>query len=374
MQTHINLLSSDKINKSGKINKYVFNKYPSVSIAIPSYNESAYIKKVVYGFLQTKYPNLVEILIADGGSTDGTQDIVRQLSREDSRIKLIHNPDKIQSAGLNLILKQCTGDIFLRADAHSDYAPDYIDKCIEALLSSEALNVGGAQRFVAKNAFQSGIALATKSFLGSGGAKYRSPNYDGYADTVYLGCFWRKALIDVGGFDTSQITNQDAELNQKLLSKSSKAIYISSDIHVWYYPRKNWKALFFQYLRYGRGRYLTTTKHKSRSQIRGKVPFLVISAMLLMMLMDLIFPQIGLPMEKIIIIGLLIPFLESIRVTYKFGKNLRAEVWRGSDNDLPSYLEVWFFCGLSLLTMPFAHFCGYTYQMLRRKSIGVTGW
>ena len=136
----------------------------SVSIAIPAYNESAYVEQLIRGFLSTKYPNLIEIFVADGGSTDGTQDIVKKLSEEDSRVKLIHNPDKIQSAGLNLILKQCTGDIFLRADAHSDYAPDYIENCVEALLESKALNVGGAQRFVAKTPFQSGVTSSIQKY------------------------------------------------------------------------------------------------------------------------------------------------------------------------------------------------------------------
>ncbi|MGD1874120.1 MAG: glycosyltransferase family 2 protein [Mastigocoleus sp.] len=361
--------SNKKLNQNSIHN--IDTNYPSLSIAIPTYNESVHIEKLIRDFLSTKYQNLIEIFVADGGSTDGTQDIVQKLSTEDPRVKLIHNPEKIQSAGLNLIIKESTGDIFLRADAHSDYASDYIEKCVEALLKSKALNVGGAQRFVAKNAFQSGIALATKSLLGSGGAKYRNPNYHGYADTVYLGCFWRKVLVDIGGFDTILINNEDAELNQKLLTKSHQAIYISSDIKVWYYPRKNWKSLFIQYLKYGRGRYLTATKHRQQLQIRGKLPFLVLSVIFSMMLIDLIVPQMGLPMEKVIIIGLLIPFLESFRVTCKFADNLNTEIWQGSEDSLPSYLSVWFFCGLSLLTMPFAHFCGYTYQMLKRKLIVV---
>ena len=168
---------------------------PTISLAIPTYNESANIERVIKGFLATEYQNLIEVIIADGGSNDNTQEIVKRLSTQDSRIKLIHNPLKVQSAGLNLILQECRGDIFLRADAHSDYAPDYIEKCVEALLESKALNVGGAQRFAAKTPFQAGIALSSKSILGSGGAKYRDPNYNGYAETVYLGCFWKKALI-----------------------------------------------------------------------------------------------------------------------------------------------------------------------------------
>lgn len=346
----------------------------SVSVAIPTYNESVNIEELIRGFILTKYPNLIEIFVADGGSTDGTQDIVKKLSQEDPRIKLIHNPEKIQSAGLNLILQQCMGDIFVRADAHSDYAPDYIEKCVEALLESKALNVGGAQRFVAKTPFQSGVALASKSILGSGGAKYRDPKYDGYADTVYLGCFWRQALLDVSGFDTTQITNQDAELNQKLLSNSEKAIYISSEIRVWYYPRKTWKSLLIQYLKYGRGRYLTTIKHSNKSQLRGKLPFLVISSAIIMTFIDLLFPQWSLPFKELIPVGIALFFIESLRVNLKYYNNFGEEIWRGSEEETPSFVSRWFFCGITLLTMPIAHFSGYGYQLFKHKFLRTNGW
>jgi len=86
------------------INTIIAN--PTLTVAIPAYNEAANIERVVKGFLSTGYPNLIEIFVADGGSTDGTQDIVKKLSTEDSRVKLLHNPLKIQSAGLNLILQE----------------------------------------------------------------------------------------------------------------------------------------------------------------------------------------------------------------------------------------------------------------------------
>ena len=98
--------------------------YPTLTVGIPAYNESTDIERVVRGFLATAYPNLIEVFVADGGSTDNTEDIVRKLSLEDPRVKLIHNPLKIQSVGLNIIIKESKGDVFLRADAHSDYASD----------------------------------------------------------------------------------------------------------------------------------------------------------------------------------------------------------------------------------------------------------
>ncbi|MFM5942130.1 MAG: glycosyltransferase family 2 protein, partial [Dolichospermum sp.] len=106
----------------------------------------------------------------------------------------------------------------MRLDAHCEYAPDYLEQSVEALLKSGAMNAGGAQCFVAKNSFQAGVALATKSFLGSGGAKYRNPNYDGYADTVFLGCFWRKDLLEMSGYSVAR--NEDAELNLRLIEKN----------------------------------------------------------------------------------------------------------------------------------------------------------
>ena len=347
---------------------------PTLTVAIPTYNEAANIERVVKGFLSTGYPNLIEIFVADGGSTDGTQDIVKKLSTEDSRVKLLHNPLKIQSAGLNLILQECKGDIFLRADAHSDYAPDYIERCVEALLESKALNVGGAQSFAAKTPFQAGIALSSKSILGSGGAKYRDPNYNGYAETVYLGCFWKKALAEVSGYSTEATANEDAELNQKLLKKDQNAIYISSKIRVWYYPRKTWKSLYIQYFKYGRGRYLTSIKYSVKSQIRGILPFLVISSITLLLIIDLLFPQLGLPIEIFVILGLLLPFSESLRVTFKLRNSFESEIWRGEKDKIPSFLSRWFLCGIVLLTMPIAHSLGYAYQLIRHRVLRVSGW
>lgn len=374
---------------------YLQIEFPSLTVAIPSYNESSNIERVIRSFLSTKYLNLIEILIADGGSTDGTQDIVQKLSLEDFRVKLLHNHLKVQSAGLNLILEEARGDIFLRADAHSDYAPDYIEKCVEALIESHALNAGGAQRFAAKTSFQAGIALASKSLLGSGGAKYRDFEYNGYAETVYLGCFWTKALRRLSGycieatpnedselnlrlrkfyFDNIQIKNQDEQLNNISLNEKNKAIYVSSKVRVWYYPRKTWKSLCIQYFKYGRGRYLTNTKHSNEFLTRGNLPFLAISSLFIMLFFDFLFPNFELPIVELTLFGILLPVLESFRITWKFRNNFASEIWRGSEEKIPSFLNQCFFCGVTLLTMPIAHFCGYSFQLFRYKVLRVSSW
>ncbi|MBD2151105.1 glycosyltransferase [Pseudanabaena sp. FACHB-1277] len=372
--------------------------YPTLTVGIPTYNESSHIERVIRGFLATDYPNLIEVFIADGGSTDNTENIVKELSLEDSRVKFVHNHLKIQSAGLNIIIEKCKGEIFLRADAHSDYAHDYIEQSVETLIKTKALNAGGAQRFVAKNSFQAAVALASKSILGNGGARYRDPNYEGFVDTVYLGCFWRSTLLELSKTNTAyaelpvnedfdlnlrlskivfnniQVTNQDTDINPKSISRNPRAIYQSKKIKTWYYPRKTWNALLLQYFKYGRGRYLTSSKHPWISQIRGIIPFTVISLAVLMLVIDLSFPQLGLPIEILFLCGICLTFLDSFRLNWQFRKTFSAEIWRGDANAKPSFLILWFSCGVVLLTMPIAHCVGYAYQLIRHRFYRVEGW
>jgi glycosyltransferase involved in cell wall biosynthesis len=352
---------------------------PTVTIAIPTYNEANHIESVIRGFLHQKYPTLLEMIVADGGSTDGTQKIVIEISLEDSRVKLLNNPLKIQSAGLNLILNQSQGDIFLRADAHTEYATNYLEKCVEALTHSKADNVGGSQRYVAKTSFQAGVALASKSWL-TGVAKYRNPQYEGYADTVYLGCFWKHSLLKIAdtnqgeAFDTTQVRNQDLELNLKLRETNSCAVYVSPSIKAWYFPRDNWNLLFSQYFKDGRGSYITAQKSPDNSPIRQKLPFLSLFILIFLWLIDLMIFHGHLYSTVLVGICTIIPFIEAFRVTTKFNSVFDSEIWKGTSFDRPNLLVRCFACLICLFTMPIAYAIGYAYQLIKNTVLRVQGW
>lgn len=342
---------------------------PSVTVAIPTYNESANLEQVILSFLETNYSNLLEILVADGGSTDGTQEIVRRISLSDTRVTLLENPLRIQSAALKLMLDEAKGDVFLRADAHCEYAPDYLEKCVFFLIESKSFNVGGAQRFAAKNFFQAGVALGSKSFLGSGKAKYRDPNYCGYAETVFLGCFWREVLLDVGGYKITR--KEDTELNLRLLERNTKAIYINSEIKVWYFPRKNWKSLWNQYVKYGRGCYLIAEQYPGKLPFRSNLPFYFISSILFVLSVDLVFFKGELRTILLIIVGFTFTLIEAFHITSKFNSSFDSVFWRGKKEEIPSFIQRYFFCWLVLLTIPIAHFAGYIYQIFRQKILKI---
>jgi cellulose synthase/poly-beta-1,6-N-acetylglucosamine synthase-like glycosyltransferase len=250
---------------------------PVVTIAMPAFNEEHYIEACIASVQAQDYPReQIEILVADGRSTDRTREILSRLAAEDPRIKMIDNPERLQAAGLGKLVKAAQGDVIVRMDVHCEYAPDYVRKCVETLERTGADNVGGAQRARARTLFQRAVCAALDSPLGVGGAKYRSADAEGFVDTVFLGAFRRRVFETIGLWDPGAITNEDAELNQRILSSGGQ-IYLSRDIVVHYYPRDSFGALAKQYFRYGRGRARTLLKLGAFPTLRPLLPFLLVS-------------------------------------------------------------------------------------------------
>ncbi|AKT41554.1 glycosyltransferase family 2 protein [Chondromyces crocatus] len=249
---------------------------PFVTIAMPCLNEEGYIEACLRSVAAQDYPrDRIEILVADGGSTDRTREILANLSEQDPRIRMIDNPDRIQAAGMNQIIRQARGDVMVRMDVHCEYAQDYVRRCIEVLERTGADNVGGAQRPRAKTWFQRALCAALTSPAGVGGASYRSADNEGFVDTVFLGAFRRRVFETAGMYDPKAITNEDAELNQRIHEAGGK-VFLSRDIVVHYYPRTSYKALAKQYYKYGQGRARTLLKRGTFPSPRPAIPFAMV--------------------------------------------------------------------------------------------------
>jgi cellulose synthase/poly-beta-1,6-N-acetylglucosamine synthase-like glycosyltransferase len=251
---------------------------PLVTIAMPAFNEEEYIEACIASVQGQDYPHdRIEILIADGRSTDRTREIIARLASADPRIRLVDNPARLQAAGLGKLVHAAQGEVVVRMDVHCEYAPDYVRKCVETLERTGADNVGGAQRAKARTTFQRALCAALASPLGVGGARYRSPDAEGFVDTVFLGAFRRKVFETIGVWDPRAVTNEDAELNQRILDAGGR-IYLARDIVVHYFPRESYRALARQYLRYGRGRARTLLKLGTFPTVRPLVPFALVTS------------------------------------------------------------------------------------------------
>jgi|AntRauTorckE6833_2_1112554.scaffolds.fasta_scaffold01820_5 glycosyltransferase involved in cell wall biosynthesis len=366
----------ERINKSELNTDQSFSngELPAVTVGIPTLNEEDYIDQVISNFLNSGYSNLKEILVADGGSNDKTVDIVKKWSEKDPRVRLLYNEDKFQSFALNLMINEAKGEVFIRADAHCDYGDDYVQNCVKHLQKKGIKNAGGAARFLAHNFVQAGTAIAIQSVIGNGGAKHYSATYEGYVDTVPMGCFWLKDLKQLNGFTESNHTNEDAEINYRIQKELNGKIYISPDIKLWYYPRKSFVSLFKQYFRYGRGRFLTGLMHEGKIPFRSKAPFIFVGMMLLFLFIDQLFLSRHLGSHYIFGAAMFMLFFESVRLSFKEKINLKEEIWQNKTKSPPSAFIVSLSCFLVLITMYISHFSGYGYQLVKIKLFGKEGW
>jgi glycosyltransferase involved in cell wall biosynthesis len=246
-----------------------------VTVAIPCLDEIRHIDRCIEDVMGQDYPeDRVEVIVADGGSRDGTRQRLDELSSKFSRLRWIDNPNKIQSAGMNEIIRLARGDVIVRLDAHCQYAPDYIRQSVAVLRETGAWNVGGSQRANAQTQFQRALCAALSSRLGVGGAAYRQPDAEGFVDTVFCGSMRREVFELAGMYDAAAITNEDAELNQRIL-ESGGTIYVSPKIVSHYFPRSDFRSLARQYFRYGQGRARTLLKRRRFPRISPAIPFLM---------------------------------------------------------------------------------------------------
>jgi|SRR5215469_10517558 len=195
-----------------------------VSIIVACRNEAAFIADCLESILANDYPkDLVEVLVVDGMSDDGTRRIVERYCDRFAFIKLLDNPRRIASAAFNLGVQKSSGDRILIMGAHNAYAKDYISRCVRASNESGADNVGGVIRVVPRTSglWSRALALTLSHRFGVGNSHFRCTAGNEVAqrrlvDTVFGGCYRREAFERVGPFNEKLVFNQDIDFNLRL--------------------------------------------------------------------------------------------------------------------------------------------------------------
>ena len=244
---------------------------PGISVILPVLNEEEHLEESVSAILAQDYAGEFEIILALGPSKDLTNQIAARLSDENPKIILVTNPTCQTAAGLNLALHRSTREIVVRVDAHAEIPQNYLHLAVEILADSGAVNVGGVMGAEGVTLFESAVAAAMRSPFGVGGSRFHTGGKAGYVDTVYLGAFWRQAVVDAGGFDERFIRAQDWELNYRLRENGGK-IYFDPRLHVTYRPRPNLRRLAKQYFEYGRWRRVIARKYPETINYRYLAP------------------------------------------------------------------------------------------------------
>lgn len=251
------------------------NPLPLVSVLAPCRNERSHIRATLMSILGNDYPvELVEILVLDGMSTDGTRDIVFGIIEDYPQVKLIHNPGKIVPTAMNIGLGVAKGDFIVRIDCHAKFAKDYLRTCIEVIQRTGADNVGGYWETLpgAETTMARAIMLATRSSFGVGNSTFRTMGREEKeVDTVPFGTFRKTIFGKIGPYDERLVRNQDIELNSRI-RKSGGKIIISPDIKLSYFNRATLKGLWQQSFNNGLWNPYTVLMTGSTLGVRHFVP------------------------------------------------------------------------------------------------------
>jgi glycosyltransferase involved in cell wall biosynthesis len=241
-----------------------------ISVIVPCRNEVAFIEAFVQAVLAQRLAqrDALELVIADGASDDGTRARLDAAAAHDARLRVVDNPERITPVALNRAIAASLGEIIVRMDVHTTYAPDYIAMCAQVLAETGADCVGGAWRPVGDSA----IALAFRSRFGSGGAAARRAAHTRAGDTHELGAWKRETLIALGGFDERLVRNQDDELNLRI-TRGGGRVWQDARIVSHYTPRNSFAALARQFHQYGYWKVAVIRKHRLPASPRHVLPF-----------------------------------------------------------------------------------------------------
>ncbi|OGQ07222.1 MAG: hypothetical protein A3G32_04405 [Deltaproteobacteria bacterium RIFCSPLOWO2_12_FULL_40_28] len=212
---------------------------PKVSIIIPCRNEVHFIVPCLDSILANDYQaHLVEILVIDGQSQDGTLEILERYQKTHG-IKILNNPKKIIPFALNMGIAHASGDILIRMDAHTTYDSGYISNCVRALNSHpEVKIVGGVwiTQSVKNTLISHVIQRALSHPFGVGNAYYRvGLKSKRFTDVVSYFCCRKNLFDEVGYFNELIERSEDIDFNRRVLKKfGSKSILVLPEIKCFY--------------------------------------------------------------------------------------------------------------------------------------------
>ena len=261
----------------------------TVTVIVPCRNERDHIQAFCASVAQQQVPDgwSLEVLIADGMSDDGTRERLTAWCQQDARFRMIDNPGRIVSTGLNRCIEAAQGCFIVRLDVHTVYAPDYVAQCLATWQRTGADNVGGPWRAQGAEGpqavVQRAVAAAFQSRWVAGGALSRDLAYEGPVDTVYLGAWPRETFERFGGFDEHLVRNQDDEHNLRI-HRGGGRVWQSASIRSTYWPRASKADVFRQYRQYGYWKPFVMKKHGQAAALRHLIPGLFVAALLLCVL------------------------------------------------------------------------------------------
>lgn len=244
---------------------------PMVSVAVAMLNEADHVLACLRAFEHQTWPDdLLDVMVIDGGSTDGSRAMVEAFAATRPWIRVLDNPAGHSAAAWNVGLRAARGDCFGIFSSHGVPSPGFVEASVEALRDSGAAGVGGRYLHRGTDPTASGIGLAMSSPFGMA-SPHRSATEAADVDTISHPIYWTDRVRAIGGFDETLLRNEDYELNWRLRS-GGDVLRFDPRIESVYRPRASLRALARQFWWYGQYKSLVMRRHPGATRLRHLVP------------------------------------------------------------------------------------------------------
>lgn len=251
-----------------------------VSIVVPMWNEAHRVDELVEDIAAQDVGAELEVLVADGRSTDGSVERLRTAAeRVGLRLSVLDNPARLVADALNMCVERASGDLIVRLDCKSRYPPDYVRACVRAAEETDAWNVGGVVLPRGSMPKQRAFACAMDSpFGGIHWMREGVPTGRVEVDTVYCGSFRPHVLSTVGRFDPAMGPDHDDEFNLRL-RRAGGHVLLDPDIRAYYRLPPSFGEVFAKYYDYGRFKVAVMRKHRTVVSARSLVPLAFVASL-----------------------------------------------------------------------------------------------
>ena len=242
-------------------------------------NEIATIGRCLASLAAQDHPSdRLEVLVYDGGSTDGSMELATELVKDHPGWAVRPNPRRIQAAAWNLGIDAATGTYTGIVSGHAELDAGYVTASLAAIQETGATMVGGPVRAIGEGAIGKAVAAALSSPFGVGGAPHHYLTEREEVDTVFMG-FCRTDTYRRFRFDETMVRNQDDELSYRILDAGGRIVCDPAIISS-YRSRATLPGLWKQFFDYGRWKVRVLSAHPRQAKLRHLVPVTLVLALL----------------------------------------------------------------------------------------------